>query len=1041
MRTRALAVPFLLPVIASAALAQQTRTVTGTVTNAATNQPIDGITVSAVGTQAGGVTDAQGRFRIVIPAGEQTLAARGIGYKRVTQRVPAGVASVSFRLERDVLQLDQVTVTGQTTTLSTRNATTAVSVVNAEEVTRAPAQSLEQALQGKVLGAKIDMNSGAPGGGAQIQIRGVTSVLGNGQPLVVVDGVIISNDGFSSGANTISGAAGAAGGSGQDAIVNRLADINPNEIESLEILKSAAATALYGSRATNGVVVIRTKRGTNGQSRFNFSQRVGTQAPLRSLGQRTFTSVDQVVDLPYGNGESGEDYLNQAFPGGTIPASANRSLEDEFYSRRTPSYQTNGSVTAGNDRTSLFASGTLQRENGLAPSTGAQLMAGRFNVDQTITPRLRASVNANVTRNLLRRGISNNDNTGTSPIYNFAYTPSLIDLNQRDASGLYVRNPFGGGGNATSNPFETFNSVRLDETVWRSVGGLTLSYNAYETPKNRVSLQSQFGFDRFQQDGDVYSPGFVQYEGNDGFVGRATQTNVNSQNYNYNFNVTHAFTPGRLASFTTTVGGGYEQQGFDLSRYRARGLLPGVTRPQLGGSPNLTAEGNRELFRDQNVTLTEQVLAFGERLALTGGVRFDRSSTYGDREKWWAWPRLAGSYRLDTPFVPSLDNVKLRASFGRTGNRPRFTDRFVLFGAGGAIGGQTSLVSPATVNNPNIEPERLTEVEVGTDLAFFKQRATVEFSFYDRTVRDLLFTAPLAASSGFAQRVLNTGRLGNRGFELGLGAVPLQGRNVTWTSRVNITRNRQVVDQLPLQIPRFNVPGSFGAAFGRNALVTGLQTTSIFGSVPYTTRLNDKGLRVPDQPLPVGYFATDAKFLAGNAVNGVDFVVVDTVLGNSNPRLLTNFNNTVSYRRFALNFTVDWRLGGDVANMTHLLYDEGGNSRDYDNASPVAGVPLGEWRYNAWNGGNDTRMYVESGTNLRLRDVALSYDAPESFARFTRARSMRLTLQGRNLLMRSRYWGYDPEFNNFGNTNLNRFIDLAPYPGVRQFSLAVDLGF
>jgi hypothetical protein len=268
----------------------------------------------------------------------------------------------------------------------------------------------------------------------------------------------------------------------------------------------------------------------------------------------------------------------------------------------------------------------------------------------------------------------------------------------------------------------------------------------------------------------------------------------------------------------------------------------------------------------------------------------------------------------------------------------------------------------------------------------------------------------------------------------------VQARNVTWTSRVNITRNRQVVDQLPANIPRFTVPGSFGAAFGRNVLVSGLQTTSIFGSVPYSTRLNDKGVRVPDQPLPVGYFASDAKYLAGDAVSGTDFVVLDTVIGNSNPRLLTNFNNTVSYKRLALNFTVDWRLGGQVSNMTHLLYDEGGNSRDYDNASPVAGVPLGQYRYDAWSPG-DTRVYLESGTNLRLRDVALSYDAPDVIARFARARSARFTLQGRNLLMRTPYWGYDPEFNNFGNTNLNRFIDLAPYPGVRQFSLSVDLGF
>lgn len=1036
MRPRVLAVPLLLPFVAVTAMAQQqNRVVTGTVTNTATNQPLADITVSAVGTTAGGVTDAQGRFRIVIPAGDQILAARGIGYKRITQRVPAGVATAAFRLERDVLQLDQVTVTGQTTTLSTRNATTAVSVVNTEEVTRAPAQSLEQALQGKVLGAKIDMNSGAPGGGAQIQIRGVSSVLGNSQPLIVVDGVIISNEGFSSGANSVTGA-GAGLGTGQDAVVNRLADINPSEIESLEILKSAAATALYGSRATNGVVVIRTKRGAAGSSRFTLSQRVGTQAPLRYLGHRNFSTVDQVVNLPFGNGESGEDFLNATYPDGNIPASANVSLEREFFDKRTPSYQTVGTVTAGNERTSIFSSATLQRENGLSRRTSAQLMAGRFNVDQTITPRLKASVGANITRNLLRRGVSSNENTGTTPVYSFGYVPGVIRLFDRDSLGNFTENPFNGGGSSTGNPFEVAEFTRLNETVWRANGALTVNYAAYETPRHRVALQTQFGFDRFQQDGDVYSPGFLQQEGADGFFGRAVQTNINSQNYNYTGNVTYTFTPGRLASFTTTAGAGYEQQGFDLARYRARGLLPGVTRPQVGGSPNLGAEGNRELFRDQNILLTEQILAFDERLALTGGVRLDRSSANGDRDKYYSWPRVSGSYRLDTPFLPGLDNVKVRAGYGQTGNRPRFTDRFLVFGTGGSIAGINALVRPTDVNNPNITPEKLVETELGADLSFLKQRATVEASFYDRTITDLLFTAPLALSTGFNNRVLNAGRLGNRGFELGLAGVPVQGRNVTWTTRVNMTKNRQKVDQLPPDIPRFTVPGSFGAAYGRNAIVSGLRTTAIFVNVPYTVAKNAQGVTVPGVPQPKYYFANNP-----NAVSGTDYIVVDTVGGDANPRLLTNFNNTVSYKRFSLNFTVDWRLGGDVANMTNNLYDEGGNSRDYDDPSPNPDLTLGEYRYRSFKDGNDGRTYLQSGTNLRLRDAAITFDAPERVARYLRARSMRLNLQGRNLLMKTDYWGYDPEFNNFGNTNLNRFIDLAPYPGVRQFSFSIDLGY
>jgi TonB-linked SusC/RagA family outer membrane protein len=1039
--------------LASLAAQATSRPVTGTVTAVAGNGPLQDITVSAAGTNAVTRTNERGQFRINVPTGEVVLVVRGIGYKRVTQRVPATVTNVDFRLEKDILQLEQVTVTGQTTTLETRNATTAVSVVSPQELTRAPSQSLEQALQGKVLGAKIDMNSGAPGGGAQIQIRGVTSVIGNGQPLIVLDGVLLSNESYSSGTNTVTGA-GAGLGTTQDAVVNRLADINPNEIESLEILKSAAATALYGSRATNGVVVIRTKRGAAGQSRFNLSQRVGTQNALRYLGTRQFTSVDQVKSLPYGNGSNpfADAYLAEAFPTGVIPASANVALEKEFYDNRRPSWQTVGSLTAGNEKTSVFSSATFNREEGLAPQTGANLASGRFNVDQAFTPRLRAALGLNVTRNLARRGISNNDNAGVSPIYNFGYTPGVIDLSARDAAGGFVDNPFNGGGNATSNPFETFNVLKIRETTWRSNGSGNLSYSVIENAKHRLVANGQGGFDRFQMDGYVLSPGTLQYEGNDGFVGRTTQTNVNSQNYNYSGNLTHTWTPGFVGSFTTNVGSSYEQQGVDLARYSSRDILPGTGGAALGNSPNLRAEGNRTLFRDQALFVTEQILAFQDRLAITGGVRVDRSSANGDRQKWYSWPRASASYRLDTPFIPGMDNVKFRAGWGNTGNRPGFNDRFVLYGVGGIIGGQTSLVRPATVNNPNIKPEKLTETEFGGDFSFFKQRGTFEATYYDRTLTDQLFQAPLAASSGFTQAVVNAGRLRNQGVELGLGVVPVQTRDVTWTSRVNWFRNRQTVDRMPATIPRYTVPGSFGAAYGRNAIVSGNQTTAIFGNAPWSFRtetVNGVTRRIPTEIKPRNYFMTNR-----DAVANTDYIVVDTVIGNSNPKFIANFNNTVSFKRFSVNFTVDWRNGGDVSNMTNNLYDEGATSRDYDNPSPLANAPvsadlaadderrlLGGYRFASWNGGNDTRTYLQKGTNVRLRDLQLSYDAPTTFATRLRARSLRVSLQGRNLWMATDYWGYDPEFNNFGNTNLNRFIDLAPYPGARNFSIAVDLGF
>ncbi|MGZ8492799.1 MAG: SusC/RagA family TonB-linked outer membrane protein [Gemmatirosa sp.] len=1005
------------------------RRITGRVT-ASSGEPLSAVTVQVLGTTAGALTNEQGQFTVVVPqAAGGTLRFRRIEYQQREVPITAGQTEVNVALVRDVLQLEQVVVTGQTTTLSTRNATTAVSVVGGAEVTRAPSQSIEQALQGKVLGAKIDMNSGAPGGGGQIQIRGVTSVLGNGQPLIVVDGVIFSNEGYSSGTNAITTAGGAGIATAQDAVVNRLSDLNPNEIESIEVLKSAAATALYGSRASNGVVVIRTKRGVAGATKVNLVQRVGTQNMLRKLGQRQFSTVDQIVNLPYGNGESAEDALNALFPNGTIPASANRDIESQFYDNRSPSYATILSLSGGSEKTQFFTSLTNDHETGLAPRTGRDLQAGRFNVDQQFSQRFRASLGINVTRNDLNRGISNNDNAGVSPIYNFAYSPSVIDYAAKDENGNYVVNPFNGGGVSTSNPFQTYNNIRANETVYRMTGSGNVTYNVVEAEQHRLALNVQGGFDRFQQEGDIRSPAFLQFEGNDNFLGTLVYSDIRQLNYNFNGNLTHTYTPGAWASFTTAAGAGYERQGGDIGRVRARGVQPGITNPFVTGAAQaLDVFGDGFIFRDQFATVTEQILALNEKLAINGGVRFDRSSSYGERSKWYAFPRASASYLLETPFVPSLDNIKVRASVGATGNRPRFTDRFLVLGSGNAIGGQTALIRPGTVNNPLIKPERLRETEFGADLQALGGRAVLEATFYDRTITDLLFTAPAAPSSGFNTLVLNTGRLGNRGIELGLQTIPVQNRTATWTSRINFQRNKQEVNDLPASIPRFVVPGSFGAAFGRNVLASGYTTTLIWGNSPR----NPTTL----EPLEEGYLAKNPA-----ARSGTDYVIRDTILGDANPDFLMNFNNSVEFGRFTVSALVDWRKGGLVANMTHTLFDEGGTSRDYDDASPVAGMPKGLYNNTAWAGGNDARVYLEDGSNVRLREVQVAFSAPQSFARRIRANSLRVSLQGRNLLMLTDYWGYDPEFNNFANTNLNRFIDLAPFPASRQFSVQFDLGF
>jgi TonB-linked SusC/RagA family outer membrane protein len=1025
----------------------QGREVAGKVVRSAGGGPLAEATIAEVGGLGVARTGPDGAFRIQVQAGEVRLVVRAIGYQRKEVVVKPGENSLTVRLEEDPFRLEEVVVTGQTTTLEKRNATTATSKIATDEINNAPSQALEQALQGKVLGATISMNSGAPGGGGQMTIRGVTSILGQGQPLFVLDGVIISNNAFSVGINSVTGAGGrttAAGiGGSQDAIVNRLADLNPNEIESVEVLKSAAATAIYGSRATNGVVVIRTKRGTPGFPSFHLTSRVGSERAYRLLGTRQFTTVDQVINIPYGDGATGASVMHQLYPDGKIPFT--RDYLKEFYNNGSLSHEVTGNFSGGSQGTQYYVNVTERRENGTAPNTDARLRTLRTNIDQSfMSGKVKVNFGLNVTENILNRGLSNNDNTCTSPIYCFGYTPGVMNLDSVTSSGLYVRNPFNGGGRDVSNPFETFQYLKVEDKTFRQTGNVTGTWSAINLAKHQVSVTATGGFDRPQVSGDVFSPSFLQYENpaaTDGFSGRTVRTEGNIFNYNLSLVGNWAWQPMAGISLTTAGGASYETQYTRQIFTRARGLLTGVETTNSGTV--LDFSDNETEFRDEAFFGNEQILALDERLALTGGLRADRSSANGDRGKLYLFPRASASYRIPE-ITRQLNEVKLRAGWGHTGNRPNYGARDLLLSSGGVIGGTATLTTPSTIGDAAIKPETLSEIELGSDVTLLNRRVQFEGTWYRRKITDLLLQPATIPSGGYSARFINGGELNNKGVELGLSVVAIQRRAMDWTVRATFQKNTQTIKNLPSDVPRFAAPGSFGAAFGRNYISPGGRTTWIWGNVPLDANLH---------PLPIGTLVTDPSKVAFTR---------DTVAADANPDFVMNFNSAFTWQRLTLALTMDWRKGGYVADMTRDLWDEGGTSRDYD--SPISAKTMGSgwalnppasytengitypytegnYRYNAWAGGSDVRAYLEDGGYVRVRDISLSYEAPNTVSRMLGGRSLRVTVQARNPFLWTKYWSFDPEYNNFGATNLNRFIDLAPFPSSRQFYFSVDIGW
>ena len=968
----------------------QTRDVSGKVTQAGTGQPIPDVTISIVGQQVGVRTNDKGEYRLRVPSSEVLVLARQLGYKRTTKRLGPGENTADFALEKDVLQLEGVVVTGVAPTTDRRVAATSVSTVSASEMNRVPARSIESNLAGKVAGARMFENSGAPGGGAQIQIRGATSVLGQGDPLYVVDGVIISNASISSGASSVTRASGSTGSS-QDQVVNRLADLNPNDIENIEVLKSAAASAIYGSRATNGVVVITTKRGKQGKASWNVTQRMGSQQALKNLSSRKYADLAEVTP------DVGGPVGLAAATAVCTPKCPWYDWQGQLYSRTDPSWETLINATGGVDNTRFFFSLNDRQESGIMVNTGARRTGARINLDQTLGTKWTVSAGVDVTRNFFQRGIGGNDNSGTSPIYTFGYAPAIVDLQSKGTDGNYIRMPFNGGGSGTSNPFDVLNAITNTENVWRQAGNVRANFAALSTAHNTVTISFLAGMDRFQQEGYQYSPNRLQFEPADNFLGTANQLNASSFQMNQGANAVWTYSASNkwLTSVTSSVGTSAENQTLNTYSLRGRGLLPTVQVPV--GAQDLAVTNGKNEFRDQSYYVNEQILALEEKLAINAGVRADRSSANGDRKKFYAFPKFSASYRFVKPLTDKIDELKFRTAIGQSGNRPRYGDRDVLYANGGIIGGASSLVSNGLLGNPAVKPETMNETEYGADLTFFGARLALELTRYQRRITNLLLTFPLPPSSGLGNQIINGGQLSVQGNEAVISMVPLRRGSFEWTSRIIYNANVQRTDNIP--VPSFAVPGSFGATYGRNRIAANTRSTMIWGNAPL----------------------------------GLNGAVRDTILFDSNPVHTTTFNNDFNWKRLTLSFLADWRNGGYVSDMTNNLYDEGHQSYDY--------VAAGKDRYTTFNAG-DIRPYVQKGSYVKLREVSLNYQAPDSWARkIPGAKSLRFNASGRNLKVWSKYWSFDPEFSNFGNSNFNRFIDLAPFPSNRQFFFSVDVGF
>ena len=980
----------LLLVLVSAPASAQGRTITGSVRDSLTGAPIAGARIGVLGGTTAVSPNASGQFELSgVPAGDVTLQIRAVGYRRQDVRVPAGVSTVDVSLGRDVFKIEEIVVTGQATGVERRNLANAVATVSAEDIGAVPQMtaSLEQVLQGKVSGVDIQSNGGAPGGGLQVRLRGVTSVNADAQPLYVVDGVVMSDVAIPSNQNAVTAAAGGSNPAlTQDAQVNRIADLNPADIESIEILKGASAAAIYGGRASNGVVIITTKRGRTGATRGSLSQAFGVFSLSNKVGSRRFANAAD-VDAAYRPGVG-------AANGCTASSCPYFDHEEELAGRTKLSSQSHATLSGGSGNTRYMASGTVQNDEGIIANTGFQRQSVRLNLDQRLGNSLEAGLRTNLVHTRAQRGLSNNDNTGTSFYVALAFTPSFADL-RRNPDGTFPRNGFIG-----SNPLQTAALMQNDEDVWRFTVGTDLTWNVVTGEKSSFRTIFSGGADFFNQKNALLFPPELQFEAQDGLPGTSLLSKSDNLNLNLGVNAVHTYNGGGFRA-TTSAGVQYARRDLDISRIVSRNLIAG--QPNVNSGTNVQVNQARQLIVNLGGFAQEELLLMDERLLLTAGLRGDRSSLNANSHKYHLYPKAAASYLVARSGAGFLNEFKLRAAYGESGNEPLYGQKFTPLTATNNIGGLPGLVVGATTGSATLKPERQREIEVGVDGQLAGSRVSFEATAYLKNISDLLLTRTLAPSSGLVSEIFNGGKLRTRGVELALGLVPVQTSSMSWYFRTTFSANRSEITELP--VPAFET-GGFGTSLGAFKIELGKSATQIVG--------NDT---LPD---------------------GRDTV---RTIGDANPDFRMAFISDLTWKSFGFHVLADWQQGSEILNLTRLLYDFGGVTEDFADPIPGSTLTVGQARLSGF--GTVAANYVERATYFKLREVSVSYELPGSLVRSLWGvfQGGRISLSGRNLFTATPYSGLDPEVSNFGNQAIARNIDVTPFPPSRSFFFTLDLRF
>ncbi len=1035
-------------------------TITGTVTDEE-GVPLIGATVQEIGTTNGTLTNADGDYSIDVADGA-TLVFSYVGYNPQQVRVTAGTTVIDITMTENVSALDEVVVVGYGRQQK-RDITGSVATLSAQQIADLPLSNFENAIQGQLAGVQVSETSGEPGAGPTIRVRGVGSISAGNEPLYVIDGFPISKnvdlgvqgDNFRRGTGRF-----------RPPSQNPLATLSPNDIESIQVLKDASAASIYGSRGSNGVILITTKRGKRkGKPRVSYDAFVGSQSVANRLD---LMNAEELID--YNRDATNNAYLDNN-PGASPsdpnsmrsnaawrlsddvlnPDGTDTDWQDEMFS--TALLQShNLSVAGGSDNMSYYVSGNFYNQDGIIKGSGFDRYSFRLNLEADLSQKMRLGVNLNPS-------FTTSDKLPAGSPY-FARPPGIVysgivhspTVKPRNPDGTpnqldnqsYLLTPEGEASSFTSasNPLAIMEAIDDQLNQFRTLGNLSLEYDLAEG----LTFKTFLGIDINNYKRNFFRKNSLLYR--EAATGEPYGQSSSSESVNWlaEQTLTYSTTLGDGHNITALAGYTAQKEKIDINNVIADNY-PDDLVPTVSGGQVVNGSADQEEW--SLVSLLARInYDYNDRLLVTASFRSDRSSRFGAGNKTGIFPSFSLGYRISEDIGATwLSDLKLRASWGKTGNFliPNYASIGLLGTYNYTYGGTLNNgIAPSTISNQDLSWEKTSSYDIGIDFGFWDDRVYGSVEYYNATTSDLLLEVQVPAALGFTNALTNIGEVVNKGIEFSLTSRNTVGK-FKWTTDINFsTLNNEVTKLGPDGAPIL----SAGGAGNRHITMIGESIGSYFGYVTdgiYQTQAEiDAG--------PVDQIATprpgDFRWMDINN-DGVINASDRTVTGNYLPDFTWGIRNTFEYQNFTLNFLIQGVEGSDVLNLTRRHMGNGeanyNSYRDWVNRWKSPQDPgNGEIpRANRQTGNSNNRpsnYQVEDASYIRLRNVTLGYTFPTTAFGGTFS-GLRLYISGTNLITITDYLGFNPEVNNIEDNVNVQGEDYGAYPLSRVFTLGVNASF